>query len=188
MDPVKTRGDYWSARDIMHCLGYKKWVNFAGVIERAISITKHNHVGGRIIKTFAVVEIGSGAKRKIIDYLIDKEGLILLNELCSSFKLNNFYSMRNETIVLQLVEKYCFKKGIKFQYQYRLEKFIFDCKVGNHILIEFDEPHHQINTQQKEIDAKKTAIAKLNGFVMYRVSIEMDIIDIIIFLECELSR
>lgn len=177
--PVK----YWSARDLMPRLGYKRWSNFAGVVERAIGIIKHKHLKGDIVKTNIVIVVGQGAKREIADYLLDQNGMSLLCELCSSYKLNNFYSIRNETVVLQLVEKYCQHKNVDFQHQYRLGKFRFDCKVGNNILIEFDEPHHQHNPRQKEIDAEKNVVAKNEGFSMYRVNVEMDIVDIIIYLE-----
>ena len=179
--------EYWSARDLMPHLGYKQWRNFSGVIKRAISIIKHKHIKGKIVKTRVAVGIGSGAKREVIDYLLDEDGLSLLSELCSSFKLNNFYSIRNETVVLQLVEKYCRKKDVDFQHQYRIGKFLFDCKVGNKILIEFDEPHHQISTRQKEIDNEKNIVAKAEGFSLHRVDVEMDIIDIIIYLEARLG-
>jgi len=180
---VDERGvEYWSARNLMPHFGYVQWRNFSGVIKRAISLIKHKHFNGRIVKTNTIVVVGYGAKRKITDYLIDIEGVSLLSELCSSFKLNNFYSIRNETVVLQLVEKYCQKKDIDFQYQYRIGKFLFDCKVGNKILIEFDEPHHQ-DTRQKGIDNEKNTVAKAEGFSVYRVNVEMDIIDIITYLE-----
>ena len=175
--------EYWSARDIMPSLGYIQWRNFAGVIERAIGIIKHKHLKGKIVKTSAIVEIGSGAKREIIDYLIDIDGLSLLNELCSSYKLNNFYSIRNETVVLQMVEKYCRKKEISFEYPYPAGAYIFDCMVADNILIEFDEPHHQNDTRQKNVDNKKNRFAVDNGFGLYRVTVEMDIVDVIVYLE-----
>jgi hypothetical protein len=178
---------YWSARDLMPYFGYKQWRNFSGVIKRAMGIIKHRHLKGEIVKTHIAVGIGSGAKREVIDYLIDEDGLFLLSELCSSFKLNNFYSIRNETVVLQLVEKYCQKKDVDFQYQYRIGKFLFDCRVGNKILIEFDEPHHQINIRQMEIDNEKNMVAKTEGLSVYRVDVEMDIVDIIIYLEAQLG-
>ena len=176
---------YWSARDLMPSLGYKQWRNFSGVIERAIGIIKHKHLKGEIVKTSIVVATCYGAKREITDYLLDQNGVSLLYELCSSYKLNNFYSIRNETVVLQLVEKYCQYKNVDFQHQYRIGEFLFDCKVGHKILIEFDEPHHQHNPRQKEIDAKKNVVAENEGFSVYRVDVEMDIIDIIIYLEAQ---
>ena len=178
---------YWSARDLRLYLGYAEWRNFSNVIKRAIGIIKHKHLNGRIVETSIVVSSGYGARREIIDYLLDADGVSLLSELCTSFKLNNFYSIRNETVVLQLVEKYCQKKGVDFQYQYRIGGFIFDCKVGNNILIEFDEPHHQNSTRQKEVDGEKNIIAKAEGFSLQRVDLDMDIVDIIVYLESYLD-
>ena len=177
---------YWSARDLRLYLGYAEWRNFSNVIKRAISIIKHKHIDGRIVETSIVVGTGKGAKREIVDYLLDADGVSVLSELCTSFKLNNFYSIRNETVVLQLVEKYCQKKGVDFQYQYRLGGFIFDCKVGNNILIEFDESHHLASIRQRKIDSEKNIVAKAEGFSLKRVDLEMDIADIIVYLESRL--
>ena len=177
--------EYWSARELMSCLGYKKWSNFEGVVKRAAGIIKHKQFEGNIIETYRTVISGHGARRDITDYLVDEDARSVLQELCSSYKLNNFFSIRNETVVLQLVEKYCRKKGVDFQYQFHFKNFIFDGKIGDHILIEFDEPHHQY-TRQKEIDIRKDVVADANGFSVYRVDLEMDIVDIIIYLEAEL--
>jgi len=106
----------------------------------------------------------------------------LLQELCSSYKLNNYFFIRNESVVLQLIRKYCRLKQIAFGYQFRIDKYIFDCMLGNKILIEFDEPHH-INSRQKKIDLEKEKIAKQNDFLVFRVNLDMDIIDVIIFIE-----
>lgn len=177
--------EYWSARELMPCLGYLKWDNFVGVIKRVSGIIKHKHLEGNIIKTSRKVSIGSGASRHITDYLIDEDARVLLKELCSSRKLTNVFSIRNETVVLQLVEKYCQKKEVDFQFQYQFKNFVFDARVGDHILMEFDEPHHS-GIRQKEVDEVKDAVAEANGFSLYRVDLEMDIVDIIIYLEAEL--
>jgi len=179
--------EYWLARDLQHLLGYTKWRNFEGVIKRAIGIIKHKHLNGIIEQTTTQVKIGSGALREIIDYKLDKEATQLLQELCSSYKLNNYFFIRNESVVLQLVEKYCKSKQIIFEYQFRLSKYIFDFMLGNKILIEFDEPHH-INFRQNKIDLEKEGIAKQNNFLIFRVSLDMDIIDIIIFIEKNLNK
>jgi len=175
--------EFQSARDLMPCFGYTQWRNFSGVIERAMGIIKHKSLCGEIIETRCTVRIGSGANRRIVDYLLDLEAVVLLKELCSSYKLNNFFSIRNETVVLQLVEKYCHKKHISFQYQFIVENRLFDCMVNDDILIEFDEPHHLYNTRQKVIDADKDIVAEVNGFSLYRVDLGMDIVDIILHLE-----
>ena len=100
------------------------------------------------------VSIGSGAKRKIVDYLLDKKAFNLICEMAESYKLNKSHLLRNETLVLSQLKKYCDLKKIKFEFQYQLEQYFFDCKVKN-ILIEFDEPHHKekavlVNDKKKE--------------------------------------
>jgi very-short-patch-repair endonuclease len=177
--------EYLFARDIQNLLGYTEWRNFEGVIKRAIGIIRHKHLHGTIEQTARRVKIGSGASREIVDYKLDKEATQLLQELCSSYKLNNYFFIRNESVVLQLVEKYCRLKQLIFNYQFRLDEYIFDCMLGNRILIEFDEPHHS-NPGQKKTDLKKEQLAKQNGFLIFRVNLNMDIIDIIIFIEINL--
>lgn len=110
-----------------------------------------------------------------------------MQKLCSSYKLNNYFSIRNETVVIQLVEKYCDLNEICFQYQFRLDKYLFDCIVGEKILIEFDEPHHKYSTQQKKIDKRKEEVANKNNFIVFRVTLDMDIIDLVVFIERNLK-
>ncbi|PQJ76802.1 hypothetical protein [Polaribacter glomeratus] len=175
--------EFWFARDLQQLLGYSEWRNFQNVIKRAKNIIIHKHINGKIIKCSKKVKLGSNAERKIIDYKIDENALIIIKEISSSFKLNNFFSIRNETVVLQLVQKYCHEKKILFEHQFNLDKYYYDCMINNKILLEFDEPHHKISPRQKLIDKDKNLISKINGFLTFRVNLEMDIIDIILFLE-----
>lgn len=175
--------EYWLARDLQHLLGYAEWRNFEGVIKRAIGIIKHQYLHGTIEKTNLTVQIGSGALRKVTDYKLDREAFQLLQQLCSSYKLNNCFSIRNESVVIQLAEKYCQKKGFVFEYQFRLENYIFDCMIGGKILIEFDEPHHVNSSRQRQIDTKKELLASQNNFLLFRINLEMDIVDLIVFIE-----
>lgn len=175
--------EYWLARDLQHLLGYAKWDNFEGVIKRAIGIIRNKNLNGIIEETFRVVEIGSGATRRVVDYRFNKESFVLLKELCSSYKLTNQFCIRNESVVLQLAEKYCKANQITFQYQFLLEKYRFDCMIGSKILIEFDEPHHHQNSKQVKIDLEKDKVANQNGFLIFRVTLDMDIIDIILFID-----
>lgn len=174
--------EFWFARDIQHLLGYSEWRNFKNLIFRAKNIIIHKHSKGVIMKTKREVEIGSGAKREIIDFEIDKNALLIVEELSNSYKLNNYFSIRNETIVLQLVEKYCKGKNIRFSFQYKIGDYFFDCMINDDILIEFDEPHHSSN-RQKNIDLNKDQFALSNNYRVLRVDLEMDIIDIILFIE-----
>lgn len=174
--------EFWFARDIQHLLGYAEWRNFQNLIFRAKNIILHKHSKGIIRKTKREVEIGSGAKRKIIDFEFDKHAFLVIKELSNSYKLNNYFSIRNETIVLQLVEKYCKGKNIEFCFQYKIGSYCYDCVINKNILIEFDEPHH-LKKRQKQIDLIKDEFAINNEYKILRVDLEMDIIDIVLFIE-----
>jgi very-short-patch-repair endonuclease len=176
-----------SARELMGKYGYVQWRNFEGVIKRAIELIEYKHLDGVITKTQKNIKIGNGVNRPVVDYLLDRGGERILYELCSSYKLCNVYSIRNETLVLQLISKYCKINNIGFEYQFRDGGYVFDCKVGSNILIEFDEPHHQTSSRQMNIDSDKDVYAKKMGYTMYRVTLSMDIVDIITFLEPRLS-
>jgi hypothetical protein len=179
----KIDGFYVLARDVQKEFGYIEWRNFEGVIKRAIQIIINTQSNGVIQKTTKKIIIGSGALREIVDYKIDKNGLLLIKKLTSSQKLNNIFEIRNETIFLQLIQKYCIKTDIKFEYQFTFLNYRYDCKIGNNLLIEFDEPHHLINTKQKVIDINKSQVAIENKFKIFRINLEMDIIDVILFIQ-----
>src|SRR5690606_35585159 len=176
---------YKSARKLKDELNYTEWRNFEGVIKRAKNLITNQHTYGEIIKTTVSIKIGSGANRNVIDYKLDKIAEKLIIELASSYKLNKFFKIRNETVVIQLIEKYCLENKLDFKFQFNLENYKFDCKVDDLILIEIDEPHHN-NKRQREIDYKKDSIAKQNGFSLLRVNLDMDIIDILCYIENKL--
>jgi very-short-patch-repair endonuclease len=175
--------EYWLARDVQYLFGYAEWRNFEGVIERARNLIKHKHLYGSIEQTTKTVRIGSGATRFIVDYRVDRPALLVIHELASSHKLTNVYSIRCETVVLQLVEKYCRLNGLHFEYQFRLEDYVFDCAIGGYVLIEFDEPHHEHSPRQRLVDKRKNEMALKLGWVLFRVTLEMDIVDIIVKLQ-----
>ena len=68
--------EYWRARDIQEILGYTSWEGFVPAIERAMNAVQVT--GGDVKKHFRstskLVEIGSGAQRRIPDYFIDRYG------------------------------------------------------------------------------------------------------------------
>lgn len=168
---------YYSARKVYKKLGYSRWQKFERLIQRSLNLIKNNLKEGCIKKTKVEAFIGSGAKRNIVDYLLDEKAFNLVCEMAKSYKLNKSHLLRNETLILSQLKKYCNLEKIKFEFQYQLGQYFFDCKVGN-ILIEFDEPHHE----EKEVlinDTKKNEIAKENHFKLLRFTLKNDIIDII---------
>lgn len=172
-----------SARDVYTSLGYVDWRNFRGVIKRAENLISNGKRIGFISETTKLINIGSGAKREIADYLMDKDAFQVVAELASSYKLNSFFGVRNETAVLSLLEKYCALKDIAFQFQYHLDRYVFDGLVGDSILLEFDEPHHRVASRQIKTDRAKHDCAITNGFILLRFDLSKDIIDVIVEVE-----
>lgn len=175
--------EYWLARDLQPLLGYKQWRNFERLIRRAQHLLIHKHLPGHIEATARMASIGSGAIRTISDYRLDHKALALIAELASSYKLTNKFQIRNESVVMQLLEKYCRSKELAFAYQYRLGRCIYDCMVGHRLLIEFDEPHHQECSRQTTRDATKDRLAGSSGFKVLRVDLDSDIVDLILAVQ-----
>ena len=169
------------ARDIYKNMEYARWENFNNLVEKASQLINNGVGNGTIKRITKLVTIGSGAKRSIIDYELDMDAIKLLERI-SSHKLNKSIRLRNETIILTMVKKYCILKEIPFNFQFRINGFTYDCCVNNSILIEFDEQQHQ-RSGQTAIDEKKNIVAQLNGYELIRFNISHDIIDIIIELD-----
>src|SRR5262245_58692966 len=72
--------EYWMARDLQELLGYDKWSNFVGAIERAMASCAS--AGVDVIHQFAdtgkMVNIGSGAKRKTDDWFLARYACYLI--------------------------------------------------------------------------------------------------------------
>lgn len=66
--------EFWSARELMKWLGYKKWQTFEGVIGKAIIACENSWIEARNHFTDAskMVELGSWSTRKINDYLLTR--------------------------------------------------------------------------------------------------------------------
>jgi len=169
------------ARDIYKNMEYARWENFNNLVEKALQLINNGVECGNIKQTTKLVTLGSGSKRSIIDYELDIDAIKLLERI-SSHKLNKSIRLRNETVILTMVKKYCVLKGIPFNFQFRINEFTYDCCINNHILIEFDEQQHR-RSIQKLIDEKKNKTSQLNGYELIRFNISHDIIDIIIELD-----
>lgn len=72
--------EYWSARELSDVLQYKKWENFAKVIDRAKIACMNS--GGEIADHFPevrkMVEIGSNTARELIDYELSRYACYLI--------------------------------------------------------------------------------------------------------------
>lgn len=168
----------FTARKVCDQLGYDRWENFHNLILRAQNLINNGEHRGEIRQTVKQVSLGKGATREIIDYCFDENAFDLINNLSTSYKVNSFYSIRNETTMLTLLKKYCNYKEIPFKFQYRLPPYVFDCLVGESVLLEFDEPHHK-SKRSLINDKVKEQFAVNNGYKVFRFELTHDIVDVI---------
>jgi len=155
-------------------------------VQRALNLIRTGAASGKIVKSRRKVVIGYGAVRQVLDYQLDRDAVKLLKELASSYKLTKHYSIRNETVLLALLEKYCNLKDIKFRYQQRVADCVFDCLIADHIAVEFDEFHHQ-NTRTRQRDSNKDMVARSLGLMVVRFDMGDDIVDMIVEVEKRLD-
>ena len=170
-----------SARNVYKELRYVEWRNFDRLIGKAMQLIAHGTESGSIRPFMTNAKIGSGAVRAIKDYWLDDTAIELINKI-SQNKLGKKIALRNETVILTMIEKYCKAKKLKFAPQFPLGGFVYDCCVDGSALIEFDELHHSAKRQRK-IDADKDLTAAGNNFTLHRFSVEHDIVDILLVLE-----
>ena len=79
----KTKDDgteYWSARELSKVLQYKKWENFAKVIDRAKLACKNSgfDIADHFPEVRKMVEIGSNTVRELLDYNLSRYACYLI--------------------------------------------------------------------------------------------------------------
>ena len=72
--------EYWEARELMPLLGYKSWREFEGAIERAKTVCKAtgNITDDHFVSGYKMVQVGSGAQRRISDYTLSRLACYLI--------------------------------------------------------------------------------------------------------------
>jgi DNA-damage-inducible protein D len=72
--------EFWYARELQHVLEYANWQNFSKIISKAIIAceTSNNVVPDHFIEISKMVDIGSGAVRKQVDYELSRYACYLI--------------------------------------------------------------------------------------------------------------
>lgn len=72
--------EYWEARELQKVLGYKEWRYFEGVIQKARTscLNSNNVIDDHFGVYTKMVKIGSGARRKQLDYRLSRYACYLI--------------------------------------------------------------------------------------------------------------
>lgn len=72
--------EFWYARELMEVLQYTKWQNFEKIIGKAKEACKNSDISVKdhFTDVSKMVQIGSGAKRKQIDYKLTRYACYLI--------------------------------------------------------------------------------------------------------------
>ena len=67
--------EFWYARDLMKLFGYEQWRNFENAISKAMKSCKSAQieVSDHFAEVSKMVMIGSGAERKLKDYMLTRK-------------------------------------------------------------------------------------------------------------------
>ena len=72
--------EYWYARELQKALDYKEWRKFEGVIKKSMEacFNSNNEILDHFVEVAKMVDIGSNAKRKQLDYKLTRYACYLI--------------------------------------------------------------------------------------------------------------
>ena len=144
--------EYWYARELQVALEYKRWDKFCKVIENAkIACERSNYVvSDHFVQVGKMVEIGSGAKRKQVDYELSRYACYLIVQNADARKKvvalgQTYFAVQTrkqelseqEYVNLTEEEKRFTKKNLTKKGNYSLNQTAKNCGVKN-----FDKFHN----------------------------------------------